>query len=263
MLLMDSSSTTEYRHQIMAGTLARGAIRPGPDPFDSIQTASLQERPSARWSASSRGGRWQRPQASRWARPWRRRQAPIVLRQVSRSPAELRQRAPSRPMGGLSDRPQQPALWMRWRWKPREQLLRRGHRLPRRPGLSCPGRCMSRPEACGKSGGRSLPVWVLSAPDVQGMVEVEFHWSGQRQRVRSGCCSSRTRRPSGSWAMLTGSSPSRRPDPGPKPPIVRAPLPPLPGFRIDRSAAGHLFDLKGVPWMPGCGWLGRRTARWR
>lgn len=107
---------------------------------------------------------------------------------------------------------------------------------------------MSRPEALWKSGGRSLPVWVLSAPDVQGMVEVEFHWTGQRQRVRSGVLFEPNEE--AKWLLgyadrFVSITPAR--PPAPKPPIVRAPLPPLPGFRIDRSAAGHLFDLKGVP----------------
>ena len=48
---------------------------------------------------------------------------------------------------------------------------------------------ISEAEAIWSSGGRTFPVKVLSGPDVQGMVEVGFLWSGQRDRVRRGCLS--------------------------------------------------------------------------
>lgn len=110
---------------------------------------------------------------------------------------------------------------------------------------------MSRAEALWKSGGRSLPVFVLSAPDVQGMVEVEFHWSGQRQRVRSGVLfepNEEAKRLLGYADRFVTITSQRLPPPTPsKSLIVRAPVPPLPGARIDRAAAGPLFNLKAVP----------------
>ena len=95
------------------------------------------------------------------------------------------------------------------------------------------------------------------------MVEVEFHWSGQQQRVRSGVLFE----PNEEAKRLLGYADRfvsiRRPDPGPQASIVRAPLPPLPGFRIDRSAAGHLFDLKGVPLDARLRLVGQADGKWR
>lgn len=98
-------------------------------------------------------------------------------------------------------------------------------------------------EAVWTSGGRSFPVKVLSGPDVQGMVEVGFLWSGQRDRVRQGCLSDLNPAAEKLFALVDRfvSVPARAVPGKPAAPPRKEKPARLPGAPIEYDRAAFLF----------------------
>ncbi len=98
-------------------------------------------------------------------------------------------------------------------------------------------------EAIWSSGGRTFPVKVLSGPDVQGMVEVGFLWSGQRERVRRGCLSDLNLAAQKLFALVDRfvAVPVRVIPEKPAQPRKKAPPPKVPGAPIEYDRAAFVF----------------------
>ena len=102
---------------------------------------------------------------------------------------------------------------------------------------------ISEAEAIWSSGGRTFPVKVLSGPDVQGMVEVGFLWSGQRDRVRRGCLSCLNPAAEKLFALVDRfvAVPSRPIAEKPVAPKKKQPPPKVPGAPIEYERAALIF----------------------
>lgn len=102
---------------------------------------------------------------------------------------------------------------------------------------------ISEAEAIWSSGGRTFPVKVLSGPDVQGMVEVGFLWSGQRDRVRRGCLSCLNPAADKLFALVDRfvAVPSRPIAEKPVAPKKKQPPPKVPGAPIEYERAALIF----------------------
>ena len=102
---------------------------------------------------------------------------------------------------------------------------------------------ISEAEAIWSSGGRTFPVKVLSGPDVQGMVEVGFLWSGQRDRVRRGCLSCLNPAAEKLFALVDRfvAVPSRPIADKPVAPKKKQPPPKVPGAPIEYERAALIF----------------------
>jgi len=102
---------------------------------------------------------------------------------------------------------------------------------------------ISEAEAIWSSGGRTFPVKVLSGPDVQGMVEVGFLWSGQRDRVRRGCLSCLNPAADKLFALVDRfvAVPSRPIAEKPIAPKKKQPPPKVPGAPIEYERAALIF----------------------
>ena len=102
---------------------------------------------------------------------------------------------------------------------------------------------ISEAEAIWSSGGRTFPVKVLSGPDVQGMVEVGFLWSGQRDRVRRGCLSCLNPAAEKLFALVDRfvAVPSRPIVEKPIAPKKKQPPPKVPGAPIEYERAALIF----------------------